>query len=298
MARFNTSRPLSCGVHSASRLTELGRVVGDAYQKPPGEITPPQRNRKMVSPHGERPDRANSTPTYILDIPSAAATTSSSLSGFVPILTFTAVKIRSLPHYLVTVRAFGSKTILVENVSNNRTMDSALLATDFGVSAQLFTWASSSAVVWQVMRFVYLMALPLWTAIIVGFAAKPKDLVGRMVVASIAALPFYLLFPAVGPVWVHTDEAMRNCVPSLHFAWVLLLWWYSPKSLRAASALFAALTGVATLALGEHYVIDLVAAIPFTAAVCWASDFSGSRVPRFPLKYFFDIPCACQERAA
>ena len=61
-------------------------------------------------------------------------------------------------------------------------------------------------------------------------------------------------------------RAARNCFPSLHFAWTLLTFWYSRGMHPAARGLLLALAGLtalSTLGLGEHYAIDLVAAVPF-----------------------------------
>lgn len=61
-----------------------------------------------------------------------------------------------------------------------------------------------------------------------------------------------------------------NAVPSGHLAWALLLWWNSRPlmlGVRIAAGLFLLGTAVATLATGEHYLVDLVVAIPFAVAV-------------------------------
>ena len=99
---------------------------------------------------------------------------------------------------------------------------------------------------------------------------------------------FYNLYPAVGPghlfgrrfPWnpLSLEEVvrvalqpipmpgLRNCMPSLHMAWVLLAWWYS-KGLsrweRGIAMFFVIFTVFATLGTGEHYTIDLVVAFPF-----------------------------------
>jgi len=99
---------------------------------------------------------------------------------------------------------------------------------------------------------------------------------------------FYNLYPAVGPghlfgrrfPWnpLSLQEVtrvalqpialpgLRNCMPSLHMAWVLLAWWYS-KGLslweRSIAMFFVVFTVFATLGTGEHYSIDLVVAFPF-----------------------------------
>lgn len=60
----------------------------------------------------------------------------------------------------------------------------------------------------------------------------------------------------------------RNCMPSLHAAWGLALWWSSPSrpGIRAVLLLYLAPMLLYTLACG-HYVVDIVAAVPFTLAV-------------------------------
>jgi len=99
---------------------------------------------------------------------------------------------------------------------------------------------------------------------------------------------FYNFYPAVGPghlfgrrfPWNPLSLAevtrvalqpiplpgLRNCMPSLHMAWVLLAWWYS-KGLslweRSIAMLFVVFTVFATMGTGEHYAIDLVVAFPF-----------------------------------
>ncbi len=82
-------------------------------------------------------------------------------------------------------------------------------------------------------------------------------------------------FPtAPGVVIAHTVAiaAPPNGMPSGHFAcallilWFLRHWWWG----RSAGAIFAALTAVATLGSGQHYLIDLIASVPYTAGVLWA----------------------------
>jgi hypothetical protein len=61
-------------------------------------------------------------------------------------------------------------------------------------------------------------------------------------------------------------------------AWVVLLFWNikgRSRALRIFMAVYMALTAIATLGLGEHYFVDLVAAIPFALfvqAVVWPGD--------------------------
>ncbi len=76
------------------------------------------------------------------------------------------------------------------------------------------------------------------------------------------------------PQWLNTSAerfSPRNAFPSFHFIWALLavvLTWRQHGSLRAAFIAYAVLIAAATLALGEHYVVDLIAAPPVLAAIC------------------------------
>jgi hypothetical protein len=63
---------------------------------------------------------------------------------------------------------------------------------------------------------------------------------------------------------------VRNAMPSLHTAWVLLVWWNSKglaRWIRAIALLFLILTVMATLGTGEHYFVDLIVAFPFALMV-------------------------------
>jgi len=115
-------------------------------------------------------------------------------------------------------------------------------------------------------------------------------LLAYAVSGSIAAL-LYILCPATGPSHVFREAfprmlpdastvtwnlsvfaplSPRNAMPSLHFAWAVIL-WRSLKGgrswLRKSAAAFAFLTALATLGSGEHYVVDLIAAVPFLVAL-------------------------------
>lgn len=62
----------------------------------------------------------------------------------------------------------------------------------------------------------------------------------------------------------------RNCMPSLHVAWALLIYWHARalgKPARAAGAIWLVATIFATLAMGQHYFVDLVVAVPFAALI-------------------------------
>jgi len=99
----------------------------------------------------------------------------------------------------------------------------------------------------------------------------------------------YNLFPATGPIHVFGGlfpahplgaeqartlplapipaQGSRNAIPSLHMAWILWCWWWVrglQPWLKAVILWFVLFTVIATLGTGEHYLIDLIVAFPFT----------------------------------
>ena len=105
-------------------------------------------------------------------------------------------------------------------------------------------------------------------------------------------LPLYALCPGAGPIYLFRERFLGplpallqphrtflpaglilNTTPSGHVAWALLLFWFAWKYCRkpvvAIFGLLFLLTIVATLGLGEHYVIDLIVSFPYAAAI-WA----------------------------
>lgn len=89
-----------------------------------------------------------------------------------------------------------------------------------------------------------------------------------------AMFPFHPPF-AVPPGPAPLFPAARNGMPSLHFGWVLLVFrccrcyrgCYRRTWIAVLAGLFLILTTLATLGSGEHYVVDLLVAIPLVWAV-------------------------------
>lgn len=158
---------------------------------------------------------------------------------------------------------------------------------------------------WDWTTVIY-YALPFSVAMLYGAyrvrSRRPVATLGLFLSFVIIGFAQYGAYPAVGPAHAFRDlypwrspalseialQSMavgrdpRNCIPSLHFGAALLVWWNSriwPSWGRALAGLFLLVTGFSTLALGEHYLIDLVVVFPFalafqaawTKAVPWAS---------------------------
>ncbi len=135
----------------------------------------------------------------------------------------------------------------------------------------------------------------------IWFAREPRqrpqvNIVVMAIAMSVAGYLSYFAVPACGPSYqfgtafpasapepallsgaplpLSVPAAPRNCLPSLHLSWALMVLLNTrglPAVIRGAAAAFFALTALATLGLGEHYLVDLVVAVPFTVgfqAVC------------------------------
>jgi spermidine synthase len=141
----------------------------------------------------------------------------------------------------------------------------------------------------QFFWLVYL-SLPIALAAVYALARRAghrSNVLLEFVVGGAIGYLFYHLSPVVGPVKLFaagspeldTLQLMdvpaspgdpRNCVPSLHTTWALLLYWHGRRlgsTARSITFAFAALTLVSTLTLAQHYFVDLVLAFPFAVAI-------------------------------
>jgi hypothetical protein len=96
-----------------------------------------------------------------------------------------------------------------------------------------------------------------------------------IVISGLAIWFFFLALPAVGPVYYlsgNVQGAWRDCIPSMHMAWALFMPINAHNRwLKAVLWIYAAMIAAATVCLGEHYVVDLIAAVPFVLASQWAA---------------------------
>jgi hypothetical protein len=137
---------------------------------------------------------------------------------------------------------------------------------------------------------------------------QPIRVLAVMVLAGIVGIQAYRLLPACGPVYLLGSECFlgkfpascatltsadlhpvaldrsfpRNAMPSLHVGWALLVYWTCRASRwRWVALAYLVITALATLAGGEHYLVDLVAAFPFSLALwalCCPQGWSPQRV--------------------
>jgi hypothetical protein len=152
---------------------------------------------------------------------------------------------------------------------------------------------------------LFYAALPLLVALVFAAAvrggAPRSDPVRLLLICGAVQLVgamLYRLVPAVGPRYVFGGfplevplvapvllapfpEYPRNAVPSVHFALAIVLLrasrggtWIFPISLIWCVAI-----GLATLGMGEHYLIDLVIAVPFALGIEAAVERRGLARP-------------------
>jgi PAP2 superfamily protein len=111
------------------------------------------------------------------------------------------------------------------------------------------------------------------------------DLVRAFGLNLFAAVPIYLLVPVCGPAFAFADfpalpaqlsphliaiSAPPNGIPSVHFSTALLVAWFArhwPVG-RVAGAIYVVLTAAATMGSGQHYLFDLLIAVPYAMCIC------------------------------
>jgi hypothetical protein len=115
------------------------------------------------------------------------------------------------------------------------------------------------------------------------------NLMTAFAVGGVCGFIFYQICPGLGPVYVfgsrfpahlpgpgefqlamYHGAGARNAMPSMHMTWALLVWWgaweLTPLARFIATG-FAMLTFLATLGFGEHYLVDLIVAVPFVLLI-------------------------------
>jgi len=194
--------------------------------------------------------------------------------------------------------AFGYSALVIAGVLNfttklhPRTYDLYLYAADQGFGLPISAWTShyllNHGVLFKACALVY-ESLPLAVSLLYAYQRSgTRPLAIRVLPAfiggGVAVYALYNFLPAAGPYYLFgkafpnhlpaiTDlhlvplgEVARNAFPSMHLACALLIFWNArrlPKWAYAVSALYLALTAIATIGLGEHYVVDLVPAVSY-----------------------------------
>ena len=160
-------------------------------------------------------------------------------------------------------------------------------------------WLISHPALRSVLDFSYNF-LP--TMMIGVFAAylwlRPVPEILRVVRAFVlnlaAAVPIYLLIPVSGPYFAFADfpatqagvvphtlwlTAIPIGIPSVHMSTALMISWFLRRWTMGniLASLYLALTVLATLGSGEHYLFDLLCAVPYAIAIYYGSAYPWRR---------------------
>jgi hypothetical protein len=216
------------------------------------------------------------------------------------------------PAFSMVLFVFSAQRVLgLANLLYPKTFDLYLFAADGA-----FRWQPNYAlcramihfpIFGGVVKLVY-VSLPFIMALIYAMripkdAKRPSwDMVTLFLLAGVVGSVLYNVLPGTGPIYAFRDffpwqslpheslqrlrlerifvpaDVPRNAIPSLHAAWVILLWWNSRRLsllMRVFTGAYLVLTVISTLATGEHYLVDIVAGVPY--ALCMQAIVSPER---------------------
>ncbi len=199
---------------------------------------------------------------------------------------------------LLAGSVFGYSALLIAAVLNlttrlhPQTYDLYLYTADQGYGIPICAWTGRFLAhhpwLFRTCALVY-ESLPLAVSLLYAYQRSgAKSLTIRVLPAFIgggaAVYILYNILPAAGPFYafgtafpnhlphavglhlITLREGARNAIPSMHLGCALLIFWNCvrlPRWVQTSSALYMVLTILACIGFGEHYMIDLVAAVPY-----------------------------------
>lgn len=209
-----------------------------------------------------------------------------------------------VPSVALTAMLFASTSLNIGGKLWPETLDLYAFSFDASMGIQPSFWAGRLfanhlwfAIISTGAYFAVLIGMTL--AHIVYEKRRPSGVPRTLILnacfaAGVIGFAFYQLYPACGPIYAFPRDfpfggipthdiarlvlrpipmgalLPRNAMPSLHMTWALLIWWNLRSCGRFAHAMgfvFAMLTAMGTLGTGEHYLVDLVVAFPFTLMI-------------------------------
>jgi hypothetical protein len=194
--------------------------------------------------------------------------------------------------FIAATLAFGPLSIRVmdwENAAFPLKFDNHLFLIDRAIGVSAFSVARYLSTEMRSFLFVVYETLGYWMIAWYGLnlalkRGRPNHTAIAFAVAYALAPVFYLAVPACGPRHAFGDvfpignpevgavltplHYWPNAIPSLHMATAILLVYFSAgsRAMRAFAWTYLAGTVLATLAF-EHYLIDLVVAVPYALFV-------------------------------
>jgi len=202
-----------------------------------------------------------------------------------------------VPAVLFVASEYMASTLLDYTESlHPKTFDFYLYSVDCSLRVQFSFLLGEIFAAFPWLRFtglLFYVALPLPMALVYSANLRLKGknafpvMLALLVTGPMGVL-YYNMVPAAGPAHLFAHNfpwhpftieqarnmvldtvpviGARNAIPSLHMAWVLLVWWNSrglSRWIRGIALAFVIFTVMATMGLGEHYFVDLVVAFPF-----------------------------------
>ena len=214
---------------------------------------------------------------------------------------------------LLTVESGAASVLTWTERMHPKVLDLFLYSFDGSLGTQISFQMGMAFARWSLLRNIavfFYQGLPIAIALIcaqhiAGRTGKAVSAVSALVLTGPIGVIFYNLFPALGPRLIPqlqfpfhamsraqtmnlalvevSAHGPRNAIPSLHMAWVLLIWRYSRGLswwVRGIAMLFLIFTAAATIGTGEHYFVDLVVGVPFAVFVEGLFSFDLARLDR------------------
>ncbi len=160
----------------------------------------------------------------------------------------------------------------------------------FGFQPSFYLGAIADKHVWLqvVLNVVYGLlpcaVLAVWAAYLWRRANEARGVLLTFIANLFLAVPVYLAIPVCGPAFAFPSfphlpgpvvphpialAAPPNGIPSVHTSTALLILWFARRWQAGMwlASFYLALMMLATMASGQHYLFDLIAAVPYAAAM-------------------------------
>ena len=231
-----------------------------------------------------------------------------------------------LPSIVLTFLVLGAQYSLnMASLLHGKTLDSYAFAFDgslgFEPSFVLGRFLNSKPWLFPFVKVSYEGILLAMAALYAGFMRRREkpvwELIEVLFASAMIGYAFFSVFPVCGPRYAFGQDFPgvivpyaalhqfvparvpvapafpRNGVPSLHLTWALLIWLNSrglPRWARLVALTLVLATVFDTLASGEHYLFDLVVALPFTL---WMQAWMARTVSIRERRRWLPAGCGC-----
>ena len=231
-----------------------------------------------------------------------------------------------LPSIVLAFLVLGAQYSLnMASLLHGKTLDSYAFAFDgslgFEPSFVLGRFLNSKPWLFPLVKVSYEGILLAMAALYAGFMRRREkpvwEIIEVLFASAMIGYAFFSIFPVCGPRYAFGRDFPdvivpyaafrqlalarvpvppmfpRNGVPSLHLTWALLIWLNTrtlPRWARLAALALVLATVFDTLASGEHYLFDLVVALPFAL---WMQAWMARTVSIRDRRRWLPAVCGC-----